>query len=560
MRAANAMYSVIRLTVALVFLAPLAQAQQEERLPDLTPQEFEIRGDLQVSLPDLQRQPLRGFAPPPRTYLVPADRQPFVAPYAQRLDDLPAYVLPAAAPPSLLGAEPRVGQIDLMAGRYFGRRTRLTLNAGGFALDGLYHGFSDFHPWPGAPVIGQADNLTGRASLSGGDRVHILLSADGAYHRYSLLGATRSAPDPADTRRNERQLQLFGLEGALAAAPAGGRAQLGARFERATLDDPPTLLPAPPDTSGAQSRLRVDGLLHLGPAHLDARVALTGLQEEGLGVSLFDFDGAAAAEIPLGTGRLRLGGRAFGFQASEMTGGAAMLRVTPVLEFDLPLADGVRLYAWNRGGAVSRGLFEFARENPYVHQGTPLAPDMHLVHAEIGIEIQAAPVLVSLFAGGRHSSHLLYFERGPVPIEHIPMFVGRYGPARQYRAGAALTVYGPANISASGGLELRQTRLTAEDRAVPFVAPLVWHVSLALPFDRGRGLVQAALHAEGPRPTEVEGESAPAWADLSLEGRYRLAGPFGLIARAERLAGRAERWPGFPQPPALFTAGLQLGW
>src|SRR5690554_4547478 len=132
----------MRRALALLALLPFAAAAQpDERLPDLTPREFEIQGELQISLPDLQRQPLRGFAPPPRTYVVPADRQPYVAPYAQRVEDLPAVALPQPAPPAVVAVRPRVAQLDLAFGRYLGRLANLMLSTGGFGIDLGYSGY-----------------------------------------------------------------------------------------------------------------------------------------------------------------------------------------------------------------------------------------------------------------------------------------------------------------------------------------------------------------------------------------------------------------------------------
>jgi hypothetical protein len=555
-----------KLIITALLVSPLpAIAQQEERLPDLTPQEFEIRGDLQVSLPDLERQPLRGFAPPPRAYVVPADRQPFVAPYAQRLDDLPANPLPTAAPPSLMGAIPRTGQVDLLAGRYFGRRARLTLNAGGFGLDALYHGHSEFAAGNGRSETIDADNLRGRLSFSGGDRLRYELAADGLHHRYDIPGAYRPLgilDDQAD-RPPGRQFTSIGFEGGLSGTALPVPFDLRLRYGTAQLED--YRLPALPDSvlTTDEARLMASGSLDVGPVEVDGRVNLLGLDESGIGNTLLDFDTGLSFAVPVGTGRLRAGARLFGFETSTSSGDRSMVRVGPLVEFDAPLGTGIRYYAWNRAGAHSRGLVELMRENPYVHPSPTLAPDLHLVNAETGIEVQLAPVLLTLSGGATFSPNRLYFERIPDPFSFDPSggpYVARYDKASLYRGGASVTFYGPANISASAGLELRRARLTEQGRSLPYVAPLVWRASLMLPFDAGRGLVQVSLHGEGERPTENSALTVPGWSDLTVETRYRLAGRFGLVARGDHLAGRAERWPGFPRPPAMITAGLRAAW
>ncbi|MEX1055354.1 MAG: hypothetical protein WED81_04960, partial [Rhodothermales bacterium] len=60
--------------IHFLFLAGLAIAPAYVRgqddpnrpvLPDIAPRVVEIRGQLEISLPSLQRQPLMGFNPPP---------------------------------------------------------------------------------------------------------------------------------------------------------------------------------------------------------------------------------------------------------------------------------------------------------------------------------------------------------------------------------------------------------------------------------------------------------------------------------------------------------------
>ena len=50
-------------------------------LPDIAPREVEIRGQLEILLPSLRRQPLVGFNPPPRVPRPPAGRRPFAETY-----------------------------------------------------------------------------------------------------------------------------------------------------------------------------------------------------------------------------------------------------------------------------------------------------------------------------------------------------------------------------------------------------------------------------------------------------------------------------------------------
>jgi hypothetical protein len=73
--------SIIPLSLAAaVFVSP-AWAQQEGTgtlLPDIDPQDIEIRGDFQARFPGLARQPVLGFSPEPALYRVDPDRMPFI--------------------------------------------------------------------------------------------------------------------------------------------------------------------------------------------------------------------------------------------------------------------------------------------------------------------------------------------------------------------------------------------------------------------------------------------------------------------------------------------------
>jgi hypothetical protein len=559
-----------RCLLALVLLAaPPALAQQDERLPDLTPREFTIVGDLQISLPDLERQPLRGFAPPPRTYVVPADRQPFVAPYAQRVDDLPEMPLSPPAAPSIVRAVPRLGQIDLAAGTHLGRRGRLTLSGGGIGVDVNYDGFSDFAPFEDrADLTTNADNLTGRISFSAGDVLRFGVAVDGAYHQYGLLGAypTTLFADLI-SYPERRRLHTVGAEGSLEGAFPAFPFLVATRYESNSLRDLPERSRRESDVDPIgldEERLVVATSFSPGPLEVDGALGLSGLGGEGLGASLAHLDAGGTFGLPIGAGRLAVGARVFGFDASEANGGVSMIRVGPVAEFDLPLAGGVRAFARTRAGATARSVGDLFGENPYAEPAPVLAPDLHLVDAEGGFEVQRTGLRLTLFGGARLSSHLLYFERMGEPSSVFTpparLYAAHYDEAALLRGGTNVTVYGPGNISASAGVEVRASRLTAQDRAIPFVAPLAGRLSLAVPFDNTRGLLQASLYAESARPTGIADERAPSWADVTVEGHYRFAGRFGLLVRADHLGVRAERWPGFPNPPTVITAGLRAGW
>ena len=69
--------------VAVLALRTASAQDPQPVLPNLAPREVEIRGQLVIQFPALERQPLIGFNPPPRIPTIPADRRPLVEEYKQ---------------------------------------------------------------------------------------------------------------------------------------------------------------------------------------------------------------------------------------------------------------------------------------------------------------------------------------------------------------------------------------------------------------------------------------------------------------------------------------------
>ncbi len=70
--------------LVVIFLAvnPVAAQDQQEResslLPEIDPQDIEIRSQFKARFPGLRRQPILGFDPTPRVYQIDSDRTPFM--------------------------------------------------------------------------------------------------------------------------------------------------------------------------------------------------------------------------------------------------------------------------------------------------------------------------------------------------------------------------------------------------------------------------------------------------------------------------------------------------
>ncbi|MDZ7691813.1 MAG: hypothetical protein U5K69_11920 [Balneolaceae bacterium] len=81
---------------------------QENLLPEIDPQDIEIRSEFTARFPGLRRQPILGFNPEPSIYQVDPDRQPFMESQEQVVANVPITNLtrPAAPPYQQLNYSP----------------------------------------------------------------------------------------------------------------------------------------------------------------------------------------------------------------------------------------------------------------------------------------------------------------------------------------------------------------------------------------------------------------------------------------------------------------------
>lgn len=87
----------------LLLLSHVVHAQQESGpsslLPDIDPQDIEIRGDFQVRFPGLSRQPILGFNPRPPVFRINPDRMPFMETAEEIVAAIPiSHLEPALTP------------------------------------------------------------------------------------------------------------------------------------------------------------------------------------------------------------------------------------------------------------------------------------------------------------------------------------------------------------------------------------------------------------------------------------------------------------------------------
>jgi hypothetical protein len=111
--------SVLFTTVAI---AQETQSDQQSLLPEIDPQDIEIRSQFQARFPGLRRQPILGFNPRPRVFQMDPNRTPFIEDEETVAANLPIGSLARPEPPSYqpLGyADPENGFARIGIGSFF---------------------------------------------------------------------------------------------------------------------------------------------------------------------------------------------------------------------------------------------------------------------------------------------------------------------------------------------------------------------------------------------------------------------------------------------------------
>lgn len=525
------------LLLAALLAPALAQAQPEpdrSQLPSLTPAVFESRGTLAVTLPLVQRQPLSGFGPLPRRYVVPAEREPVTQPFAPNLDALPALALaPPAEPPATTLTVRRL-RAEGGAGAYVSRYGRVDLAAAGaggeFFVDAAYDGIGETD---GRVAFDRFDARAGGQSFGAGRprlEGHVLRDV------YTTRGFGTGSQRIRQAVGGE-----LGFEG------------LGAVPFEATVGFSQGQLTRVDDSENTKEG-RVDASARVGVLGerivADVAGGIAGAGSFGSDIQY----GAAGLALSLngpGGSQLTLGARVLGYDASAASGGGSAQSIGPIVDARFPLGPTTVVFVQNDPHLAVRSLTDLTGDNPYVLSDPILAPDVLPFDARAGLELRPASARVRVFAHAFSAPTFMAFEPAAGGFDAL------YLDANAVGLGADLAVVGPGGVSASAGVEIRSGR--AEGGEIPFFAPLIGHAGVQAPFLDGRGRVGLAASAESARPTDRSAiGDAPAFGRLSLDARYAVTGPLAVVLRGERLVGEAERWPGFPEPPFTVMLGLRL--
>jgi len=80
-------------------LAQSENTTQNTLLPEIDPQDIEIRSEFKARFPGLRRQPILGFDPQPRVFQIDPNRKPFMETREEVVANVPVSQLSRPAPP-----------------------------------------------------------------------------------------------------------------------------------------------------------------------------------------------------------------------------------------------------------------------------------------------------------------------------------------------------------------------------------------------------------------------------------------------------------------------------
>lgn len=551
-------FSILLALSLFVSAAPLAYGQEPDttQLPEIAPREIEIRGERQIDLPSLERQPLTGFVSPARIPSVPATREPYVRSYRQSLDDLPESLpIPeTVSEPMQSTADPARGYLEGGSGRYFSRffegRVGVPLSdSDRLSFHGRYTGTED------APDDDVADARIRYESSQ--DALTISADAFGSAQRYALFGA--NLPSSA---RSERDAFTGG--GAFRLRTTGARpARAEMRFDHAEYTS--YLGSGESVFQQQQLTLAAGGTLPLSlDPHLDGTVRRTWFGGDPEDETAFSLDaGGRLTAYETESATVTVGARVLAYDtpaipAQPQIGSAEATFFMPSVRAEWDVGDRARLHVHNRPRLGDTSLDQLYGTNPYAQHAPSLQPTIETTNAEAGLTVDFGQIRLVTGAGYRYAPVFRFFDYS----RQSGLYDVRYDAARIIQGRGQIALQGVEGLQASLGLSVRDGELRSPDTEIPSFAPVTGEAMLGLSFADGDGFLEAQTRFESPRYADLaQDERLDSYFTLGLSGSYALNEQADIVARADHLSSNTlTLWKDYPYPPAEISLGLRLNW
>jgi len=558
-----------------VTVAQAPAEQDTSQLPDIAPQEIEIRGELQIDFPALVRQPLQGFEATQPLPSVPVDRLPYVEPYKQELDALPGQ-LPAPAPVSQSTQRPpppRTGTLEFGSGRYFSRFVEGHVSAPlssnetlSFQLD--YHGTEGETPFENLDTESSSDEAVGTIRLtSRRDPVHVQAAIDGTVDDYALFGVPRGT-GLSTTSAPDRTLTSGGVSVDMETVGSVS-SHVGFSFHRTQYE---TTFSSTPDLTFRENRIAFDGSIELPfgpvPGRLEAALSHSRLREDVPDDAQSDLDVGGIVTVIDRPDLMVKGGLRVLWAEGPNDPARADSRtespsyVAPVLNVEWHLTPWATVVARNRPHLDGASLRALHAQNPFVEAAPTTRPTLYAADSETGLNLTAGRFRFETRAGFRYAPSYRYFQTPTAATQPQGLFSVRHDEARIFHGGARIALQGVDGVQASLGVSVRDGEFTDSDTDIPHFATVTADAMAAVSFADDKGYFQLTGTLDGPRDrTTVREDEIDTFLALDITGSYSITSLVDIVVRANNIgSGTLERWPEFPRPSNSVSAGFQIRW
>ena len=588
------MYKTIFIAVCLLLasIPSSAFAQRTDTtgavLPDISPREVEIRGQLEISFPSLQRQPLIGFNPPPRVPELSETRRPFIEQYKLASADLPNTPLGQPDPPdvnSLTDVDAVNGELEASAGRYLSRILRAHLSGSLSSRSALYsrvvYNGSEGHILRDEETdlrnpFDALDAMLGYQNI--GPRAGWGIELDGGIDSYTLFGTNLLENDSLSS-----QVVLPDRSGITGGASFWARSQAeaafntdfrlrynGTRYETDLFDATLTeLSPLTRKERRLTSELGIGVPFSLGSFYVTTKLSGAGLDNE----SLFDF---TTYYLDLGSGfdfeispqlHLRVGGRYLATSLMDAGQDEFTSYLTGDARLSLFPTAGLKLYVRNQPGLTPNHLWGIFRTNPYVVDRPTMQASLRPIDAEAGFNWFTGNVQLAARVGYMQSPNFQYFENEADSPDtgynyRRGIFTIGYQDAEILTIAGDLSLVILRGLHAKFGVAYRDGELTETKEHIPYFSPLVSENMISYKFHDNRMLIQALASYYGSRyRNRAEDVEIDDYFDLDFLYSYQLSNGIGLIARLDNVLGaNLEHWEHYPESPFTLSLGFRVLW
>ena len=597
----------IRLFVALLLMGfliwcpDLATAQNRDTtgtvLPNLSPQEVEIRGQLEISFPSLTRQPLIGFNPPPRVPEIPENYVPFTELYklsgsrlpnqGQGTFDNPDQQLSNTLPPSK-------GELEASAGRYLSRVIRARLS-GPISSRSSVYARVDYEGTEGYSPENTIDDLRnpydGIRSVIGfqssGPRVGGGFEIRGDVNSFTLFGTNylQNGAFSSDIVLPDRN----GLNGKVefwlstyndSAIDSDFRIAYGSSRYRTDLFDQ-SLVPL---SKLNQQEQRITGSFSLdipfslGSFLVATQASSSGLDQSALNASIEDFSlfefknyylsAQSGFRISLSPKvSLTVAGHFLSTSFLENDEQEHISYLTANADLSVFPTPGLTFFIRNRPSIESNSLWDIFAKNPYVRDQPLFQSTLRPLDAQAGFTFYKGIVQLSANVGYLQSPNYLVFEHIPdQPITSYDysrgVFDAIYGDVDILHANGTVSFALSNALHLKFGLSVREGELTDANEEIPYFSPFVSENMVSYSFANNSMLVQVLGTLKSSRfRSRADQEKIPGYVDLDFLYTYMLNSGLGFVVRFDNILGDSlEYWEHYKESPFMVSAGIRVLW